>query len=137
MSFREKSAWVTLTAIVLVFVLYFLHGPGLLPRPSGWQLHLLVLCFAAFIVIEVVAHGVLYVRYPKDAWTPRDEREQLIDLKAVRIASRVFVAGTFLAVASIHLTTVGGTVPYLVLMAFAVSQVVKHAARIIYYRRGS
>lgn len=137
MSFREKSAWVTLIAIVLVFVLYFLHGPGLFPEGNGWQLHLLVLCFATFIVIDVVAHVVLYVRYPKDAWTPKDEREQLIDLKAGRIASRVFVAGTFLAVASMHLTTKGGTVPYLVLMAFAVSQMVKHAARIIYYRRGS
>jgi hypothetical protein len=31
--------------------------------------------------------------------------------------------------------TVGG-IAYLVLTSFAVSQVVKHAARIIYYRRG-
>jgi hypothetical protein len=138
MSFREKSASVTLIAIVLVFLLYYSHGPSLFnPQAGGWQLHLLVLCFAAFIVIDVVAHVVLYLRYPKDAWTPKDEREQFIDLKALRIASWVFVAGTFMAVASTHAGATVGGIAYLLLTAFAVSQVVKQAARIVYYRRGS
>jgi archaellum biogenesis protein FlaJ (TadC family) len=136
MSFREKSAWVTLIAIVLVVVLYYLHGPRLF-NPGGWQLQILVICFAAFIAIDVVAHIVLYLRYPKDAWTPKDEREQLIDLKAARIASWVFVAGTFLSVATLHAGVTAGGIAYLVLTAFAVSQIVKQTARIIYYRRGS
>ena len=138
MSFREKSAWVTLIAIALVLVLYYLHGPRLFnPQADGWQLHVLVLCFAAFIAIDVVAHVVLYLRYPKDAWTPKDEREQLIDLKAGRIASWVFVAGAFLSVATLHAGATAGGIAYLVLTAFAVSQIVKQTARIIYYRRGS
>ncbi|HET8696305.1 MAG TPA: hypothetical protein VFO94_02390 [Gammaproteobacteria bacterium] len=137
MSFREKSAWVTLIAIALVLLLYYLHAPRVLsPQASGWELHILVLCFAAFIVIDVVAHVVLYLRNWKDARRPKDEREQLIDLKAVRIASWVFVAGAFMSVATLHAGATVGGIAYLVLTSFAVSQIVKHAARIIYYRRG-
>jgi hypothetical protein len=137
MSFREKSAWVTLIAIALVVVLYYLHAPRvLIPQSGGWELHILALCFATFIVIDVVAHVVLYLRYPKDARTPKDERERLIDLKAVGIAHWVFVVGAFLSVATLHAGATVFGVGYLVLTAFAVSQVVKHAARIVYYRRG-
>ena len=138
MSFREKSAWVTLIAIAFVVGLYYMHAPRVLdPRSGGWELHILVLCFAAFIVIDLVAHVVLYLRYPKDARTPKDERERLIDMKAVRIAYWVFVAGAFLSVATLHAGATVGGIAYLVLTAFAVSQLVKHAARVIYYRRGS
>ena len=54
MSFREKSAWITLTAILLVSVLFFLHGPELLdPNPTPWTLHAAAACIGAFIAIEV------------------------------------------------------------------------------------
>jgi Ca2+/Na+ antiporter len=138
MSFREKSAWITLIAILLVSVMFFLHGPDIFdPSPSMWTLHIAALSIAAFIVIEVVAYVVLYLRYPKDARTPKDEREQLIALKATRLAAYVYVAGSFLVIlASIHVGS-GPTVGYFVLMAFVIAEIVNYAARIIYYRRGS
>jgi hypothetical protein len=137
MSFREKSAWVTLTAILLVTVLYFLHVPRLFdPNPSPWTLHIVVLSFATFIVIEVVAHIVLYVRYPKDARTPKDERERLIDLKATRLAAYVYVVGSFLALLTPHHGADGFAVGVFVLMAFVIAEVVNYTARIVYYRRG-
>jgi hypothetical protein len=138
MSFREKTAWITLIAILLVSALFFLHGPEILdPSPSMWTLHITALCIGAFIVIEVVAYVVLYLRYPKDARTPKDEREQLIALKATRLAAYTYVAGSFLVIlASIHIGG-GATVGYFVLMAFVIAEIVNYAARIVYYRRGS
>jgi hypothetical protein len=95
-----------------------------------------VLCFATFIAIEVVAHIVLYLRYWKDARTPKDEREQLLELKATRLAARIFVVGSFLAIMTTHHGATGPGVAYFVLMAFAIAEIVNYAARIIYYRRG-
>ena len=137
MSFREKTAWFTLIAILLVSALFFAHGPYIFAGDVRmWELHLVGLCIAAFILIEVVAYVVLYVRNPKDARTPKDERERLIDLKALRLAAYVYVLGSFLAIiASVHAPS-GATVGFLVLGAFVVAEIVNYSARIIYYRRG-
>ena len=136
MSFREKTAWVTLIAILFVSALFFAHGPDIFAGDvDAWELHLVGVCIAAFIVIEVVAYIVLYVRNPKDARTPKDERERLIDLKALQLAAYVYVLGSFLAIiASVHAPS--GVVGFLVLASFVIAEIVNYSARIIYYRRG-
>jgi hypothetical protein len=137
MSFREKSAWVTLSAIVLTFALFLLHDVDPFARsPSEWTWHAAVACFAAFIAIEVVAHAVLYLRYPRDARTPQDERERLIALKATRIAAYVYVAGSFLALLTVHHGASATAVGYFVLFAFVLAEIVNYTARIVFFRRG-
>lgn len=138
MSFREKTAWVTLCAIVFVSILYWLHVPSLLePHPGRWVMHAMGLSLASYIVIELIASLVLRLRNPQDARTPIDERERLIDLKALRIAYYVLATGSVVGVfVTLHL--VGGgevAVAMSVFMAFVLSQIVKHAARIVYFRR--
>ena len=135
MPFREKSAWVTLVAILLVLAAFALHAPRL-SHPAPWVFHAMLACIAAFIVIETVALLVLRLRHPQDARTPLDEREQLINLKASRLASRVYVVGSLLALLTIHRGASGPVVGYFVVLAFVVAEVVKYAARVIYYRRG-
>lgn len=138
MSFREKCAWITLIGILFVCALFFLHAPSIfVPHPGPWAFHAMIVCFATFIVIKIVAHIVLYVRYPKDARTPRDEREQLIDLKAARLAAYIYVLGTFLAVFTLHHGASGSAIGYFIMLAFVVAEVVNQTARIVYYRRGS
>ena len=136
MSFREKSAWVTLIAILLVFALYGLHAPSIVD-PGHFEVHALLACFVAFLVIEAIAWLVLRLRYPEDARTPKDERERLIDLKATRIAARCYVVLSFLAIVfAIHLTNNNVAVGYYVVLAFVIAEIVNYGARIIYYRRG-
>jgi Na+/melibiose symporter-like transporter len=140
MSFREKTAWITLFAILLVSALYVVQVPRLFqPHPGLRVLHSLGACLVLFILIELVAFLVLRLRYPKDARTPKDEREQLIDLKALRNATYVYVIGSFIAIiVTIHVAYGGpGAVGVSVIMAFVISEVVNYASRIIYYRRGS
>ena len=137
MSLREKSAWITLIAILLVSVLFLLHGPEILdPNPTLWTFHTAAACIGAFIAIEVVAHLVLYLRNPKDARTPQDERERLIALKATRLAAYVYVVGSFLAVLTVHHGANGIAVGFFVLFAFVIAEIVNYATRIIYFRRG-
>ena len=141
MSFREKTAWVTLSAIVAVSLMYWFHVPSLLePHPGRWVLHAMGASLAAYVLIEVVAYIVLYLRSPQDARTPKDERERLVDLKALRIAYYVFVVGALGGMfLTLHVPGAGSNpvaVGMVVFLSFVVSQIVKYAARIVYYRRG-
>lgn len=140
MSFRERTAWITMIAILGVSLTYWLHVPSLLdPHPDHHVLHAMGASAVAYALIELVAYIVLRVRYPQDARTPKDERERLIDLKAVRVAYHFFVTGAiggmFVTLHVIGADTIG--LGMVVFMSFVFSQVAKHAARIVYYRRGA
>ena len=100
------------------------------------MLRSLLYCVIALALIEVVVHIVVAMRAPKDAQAPKDERERLIELKAIRIAYYVFVVGALLAVSTIYLGHNVFAMAYHVLLAFVVAEVVNYAARIVYHRRG-
>ena len=137
MSFREKSAWISLISILLVSGFFFLHVPRTLtPSPGPRAVHALLICVVALVVIEVVAHLVVAIRAPQDAQAPKDERERLIDLKATRASHYVSVAGSFLAISTIHLGANAIALGYGVLLAFVVGALVNYAMRIVYHRRG-
>ena len=138
MSFREKTAWVTLIAILIVSAMYVFHVPSLYePRHAALVLHAILVSVGAFVAIEVVAYLVLRLRNPTEARTPKDELEKLIELKALRIAAYVYFVGSFLAIfITLHVHNTGpGSVGLSVVMAFVVAEIVNYTARIVYYRR--
>jgi hypothetical protein len=140
MSFREKTAWVTLIALILVSLMYWLHMHSLFePHRRGWVLLVLGLSLGTFVLIEVIAWLVFYFRNPKETRAPRDEREQIIALKATRVASWVFTVGALLAVfITLHLAGAGPVAMGMsIVIAFVLAQVVRQAAIIVYYRRGA
>ena len=140
MSFREKTAWLTLCAIVIVTLMFWYHAPPEFNSHSHrWAMLALLVSLGTYVLIEVVGYVVLRLRFPRDAKTPKDERERLIDLKALRFAYYTFVIGTFGGIfVLLHVVGAGpGHIGTAVLAAFVAAQVVKHAARIVYYRRDS
>lgn len=138
MPFREKTAWVTLIAIIIVSLLYWFHVHSpFVPHSHDTVLAAMGVSLAAYLLIEVIAWLILRQRNPLESREPRDERERLIDLKSLRIAYYVFVTGALLGMFFVlHLAGAGPvTVAMTVFMAFILSQLVKHAARIVFYRR--
>jgi hypothetical protein len=139
MSFREKSAWITLITLIVLTLFYFTHlpPPWLLNPPSGFMFHVLVAGVAAFVVIEIVAHVIVAIRAPRDAQAPRDERERLIALKATSIAAYVYAIlslGSVFTVIHLGANEIG--VAFCVFLSFILAEIVNYAARIVYYRRG-
>ena len=67
-----------------------------------------------------------------------DERERLIDLKAQRLAYYVFAIGAFGGIfITLHVIDASSVaVGTIVFISFVLSQIVKHAARLVYYRHG-
>ena len=142
MSFREKSAWVTLITLIVLTVVFGLHFPWpwtLRPEPNSFVFYVLLLTVGTFIVIEIVAHVIIASLSLRDARAPKDEREQLIELKSTRVSAFLYsflsMASIFFALHIAFANIIG--MAYLILISFVFSQIVKYAMRVYYYRRGS
>jgi hypothetical protein len=140
MSFREKRAWVTLITLIVLLILFGFHYPPqsmLRPQPNVFLLHVLALMLTVFVVVEIIARIVFMIRFPRDARTPKDEREHLIDLKSIAIAWYVYAILTIVGIfVVIHLGANAVGVWLVVLLSFVIAQIVNFASRIYYYRRG-
>ena len=58
---------------------------------------------AALIALEIALHIAVAVQSPREARTPKDERERLIDMKASRVAFYVLLVGTFASMGTLHI----------------------------------
>ena len=105
MSFREKSVWISFLIMLTlsgVWAWNLVRGvTGLAGRPDVARLSITLMILA--VVLEVALHVVLAVWSPREARTPRDEREHLIELHATRLAFRVLVGAALLTVGSAHI----------------------------------
>ena len=105
MSFREKSAWITFFTVLIFTVLWFTHVWRVQFRhardenPMIWFFGTV----AAVIALEIALHIAVAVRSPREARTPKDERERLIDMKASRVAFYVLLVGTFASIGTLHI----------------------------------
>src|SRR5256885_13517885 len=99
MSFREKSAWISFV-LILIFGGLWLRNVvrvefyGLRQDPVRF----VFLMLAALIAAEIGLHIAIAIQSPRDARTPKDERERLIDLKASRVAFYVLMIGAFTSI---------------------------------------
>jgi hypothetical protein len=129
MSFREKSAWISLVLIALL-LMAFLFNVG---RTFHLQLGILVL----FVVLEIVLHIAIAIQSPRDARAPKDERERLIDLRATHIAFYVLLSGALLsAFSGFHLGFDRFAVSQCVFYTVVIAELVKFASQVIFFRRG-
>lgn len=144
MSFREKSAWISFLCITVVFGYYFATlfmtvaaDPDANPFENRDLVTLFYGSVAALIVLEIVLHVIVAIRSPKDALTPKDERERLIALKATTVAYGVMALCTLLAgVMVVHYRSNLWFLGNVVVMAFVMGEVTRFAAQIVYFRRG-
>jgi hypothetical protein len=152
MSFREKTAWISLGVTALVWGGYFASVWRELAAPdpsSGDILGLFVRAVILTVVLEVALAIAVAVAAPKAANSPADERERLIELRSTRIAYGVLSVGAVtVALASPALAAAG---PHLlndrlddtvlitangILLALIAAEVVKSAAQVFAFRRG-
>jgi hypothetical protein len=138
MSFREKSVWVSFLVMLTlcgVWVWNLVRSlTGQAGRADVVGLSMALLVFA--VAIEVVVHIVLRVRLPREARTTRDEREQLIELHATRIAFRVLVVAALLTIASAHIGVRMGDLMQAMMLSVILALLVKFGSEVVLFRRG-
>ena len=87
------------------------------------------------VVLEVLLHIVLAIWSPREARTPRDERERLIELYATRIAFRVLVGAALLTVGSAHIGARTGVLMNAMMLAVILALLVKFGSEVVLFRR--
>jgi hypothetical protein len=135
MSFREKSAWITLGTVLVCFGVYFGAIALGLVSPRGLETgRLLLVCVGGLVVLQCVLHALAAAT--GDPKAPRDEREQ-------RIQHRSHTVGYYVLMASVLALAIPGHMGHgaIDLMNFALLDLVVAAlavsvAQIVMFRRG-
>jgi hypothetical protein len=86
MSFREKSAWISMLSMLAIYGFYFWSVIHAGPQAGGFHFGGLLETIIALVVVQVVLTVAVAIFTPKEAKAPRDEREKLIELRAMRVA---------------------------------------------------
>ncbi len=142
MSFREINAWIALTSTAVIFGVYFARV-GLAVRTGSassadfvdryvGSVVLLVLLQIALNVIAAIA-----MRTSRANQTARDERERLIELKAIRCALPVIQIGAVLTAIAISLGAPAFVTANSLVLALVVAELVRDGGQIVYFRMGT
>jgi hypothetical protein len=141
MSFREKSAWISfvlLLMLTLAFVIsHHLHPHDAQGRDLIDPAYLFFGILLVFVLLQVGLHVVVAMQSPKEARTPKDERERFIELRAARIGFYTLVVGELTAMALFHLHGRAFFLMSSILLAIFIAWLVKLGTEIVLYRRGA
>jgi heme/copper-type cytochrome/quinol oxidase subunit 3 len=159
MSFKEKSAWISLISTLCIFGYYFYNIAMLQGEPleqaKDAALALLSKAIILSIIVEVVFHSMLAATNHKAAKLGADERDKLFEYKANNIGYTILVIGVITTLMFI----IGGEyvgewgnseeladmlksrqIPlhtaHILMFFFILSEIVRFAGQIFYYRRG-
>lgn len=134
MSFREKSAAITLLAMLSAFGLY---GWRLLAGHVGpaEEFGLLIAAIAAQVLLIAVGHVLLAIAVRRGP-EPLDERDRLVALKARRNAYWVALVGLFAMMAVVLFGTSAVQVINGLLAVVVAAEVVRYGSQLAYWRWG-
>src|SRR5271170_2678976 len=98
MPYREKTAWLSLIAMVVAFGPYFTIVASLHREPLPNLRQLGLFAVAAIVQMLILGLGHLYLgrRSPEEARTPPDERDRAIIRRSISSAYYLLIAGMIL-----------------------------------------
>lgn len=132
MTFREKSAVITILALLLTYGAYaarVLNGPMEIGEAVAFLSGVILLQ----VVIMVAAHvAVTLIKRPE----ARDERDRIAELRGPRNGYFVLVAGVVLAMWLAIMGAPALTMLNALLATLVAAEVVRYASQLVYYRMG-
>ena len=135
-SFEEKSVWITLFALVVVFLMYFtVAGRMLLAGETPVLPYVPVMAVAVvlLVVMLIVAHVAVAVASRPEG---RDERDRVIAWRAENNASWLLGVGVIVAIFGLATPIGPAWIANGLLASLFVSEVLKRVFQLVYYRRG-
>jgi len=137
MSFRYKSALLSLISMALVYGCFFVsvmvqrHGDG--HANPVVQLGGAILALA---LIQIVGNLII-AGTSSDKYSAPDERERAFDRKATTIGYYVLIVGALAGIATLHLGFSGPEIGYAVLLAIVVAECTRQAVFLILHHRAA
>jgi hypothetical protein len=140
MSFREKSAWITLVTVLLCFGVYF--GAVIARHASGgWlppllQLHWLLASVIALVALQLGLTFLAARTTPRDERAPADERERQIQWRSHTLGYYVLMVLALMLFVPVHFGHSALDMANFALLAVVVATLVVAVAQIVMFRRG-
>jgi hypothetical protein len=136
MSFREKSAWITLVTVLVVFGVYF--SALLTGHVRGFHsLFLLLVCGIGLLVLQVGLNLIAILTTPRDGRAPKDERETLIQWRSHTLGYYVLMVLVLALFVPVHFGHTALDMANFALFAVVVATVSVAVAQIVMFRRGA
>jgi len=137
MAYRERVAWLTVSAMLVTLVPFFaLARSGrfdLSELPNGGLL--VALAIATVAQVLIIGAGHLLLRFRSDASEPPDERDRLIERRSTCWAYYVLIAGVVLVGVAMPFSSGGWQIILAALAAVLIAELVHYGLVIIGYRR--
>lgn len=139
MPYREKTAWLSLIAMVVTFGPYFTliskHAFPSRGLPDLHQLGLLAVVVIAQVVLMGVGHLYLRLGAAQDARMPLDERDQTIMRRSVSSAYYVLIVGMILVGCVMPFNSSGWSIINAALFMIVAAEMVHYGVVVFSYRR--
>lgn len=144
---KEKSILVSLISSILILGFYSLYvykkfisgSPEVLNDFSFWGKAFLILIPVTIVVqiIIQIAFAIIHkISTGEDIATMTDERDKLIELRAIKISHWIFITGFLLAMGSQAIAMPAYTMFILLISSGFASSIISDMVRIYFYRRG-
>ena len=137
-SFREKSAWISLVAYASLYGYYFVTLSGVVTAGQAGSFAyspLLVRVMFLLAIVEIALQVAISLQSPKDAVAPADERERLIALKATRVAFHSVMVGAATVCAALALGAPAFYTTNGLFLAIVLAEVARNTSQVVYFRR--
>ncbi|MFZ0481192.1 MAG: hypothetical protein WAL71_18785 [Terriglobales bacterium] len=139
MTYREKTAWLSLIAMAIAFVPYFaIVQASSHSRPSVPSLRQLGLfAVAAVVQMAILGIGHLYLSHGSadEARLPPDERDVAIMRRSISLAYYVLIGGMILVGCVMPFNSSGWTIINAALATIVLAEVVHYGMVVVSYRR--
>jgi hypothetical protein len=147
MDVKEKRILISLVSSVLimgfyawyVYSRYIAGNPEILNDFSFWGKSFLILIPVAIItqiIIQIVFTIYIHATSNEEIDPIEDERDKLIELKAIKISHYIFITGFALAMGSLTLRMQPWVMFVVLISSGFVATVVNEVARLYFYRKG-
>ena len=94
MSFREKTAWITLVTILICFGAYYGAIISGMLRQTSWQaFHFGIMAIVGLVLLQVALNLAALLATPRDSRSASDERELMIHARSHVIGYYVLMIG--------------------------------------------
>ncbi len=135
MSFKEKSAWIVLVAMLWIFGGYTwsLYKAGSFGAGTTGVMFGTII---GFVILVVIAHIVVAIFSARPGDEQEDERDRLIELKADSLSGYALGAATLTALA-LALFEGAYLIANILFLGLAGSEIIKNACQVLLYRKGA
>lgn len=138
-SYEEKSAWITLVCMVVVFGGYFAVAASMLAAGVTKAIAFIpvfAVTVAGLVAALVIGHVTAAILGRRGGLDPADERDRVISWRAEHRSSWLLAVGVLAAVFGLALEVGSAWIANGLLMALFVAESLNYTLRVYYYRRG-